>query len=296
MITGFIGLGIMGCRMAANLLARRYKVIVHNRSQAKAGPLLEEGALWAASPADVARQVDVLFTMLSTPEAVHQVALGEQGFLVHTREEAIWVDCSTVNPSFSRHMAAQAAERKVRFLDAPVAGSKAPAEKGELLFFVGGDAADVDACRPLFYAMGRKVIHVGGHGMGTSMKMVFNLLLGETMLAFSEAMALGQSLDIPRGQLFDLLVGSAVAAPFIAGKRAKIESGDYETDFPLQWMHKDLQLASQTAYEAGASAPAVNVAKEIYALAARSGWAEKDFSAIYQFLLDSGAASTSAHK
>jgi len=273
--------------MAANLLGRGHKLIVYNRTPTKAEPLLVDGAVWADSPATVAEQADTLFTMLSTPDAVRKVALGDQGFLDHLPMGGLWVDCSTVNPSFSRDMAAYAAERKIRFLDAPVAGTKAPAEKGELLFFVGGDPSDVDACRPLFDAMGRQVIHVGGHGMGTSLKMVFNLLLGQAMLAFSEAIALGQALGIPRDQLLEMLVGSAVVAPFIAGKRAKIEAGDYQADFPLQWMRKDLQLAAQTAYEAGVSAPAVNLAKEVYALAMASGWAEADFSAICQFLQES---------
>ena len=118
-------------------------------------PLLAQGAVWAESPAALAKQqVEALFTMLSSPEAVQAVALGDEGFLDHLAEGAVWVDCTTINPSFSRHMAAQAAERQVRFLDAPVAGSKAPAEQGELLFLVGGDAADVEACRPLFEAAG----------------------------------------------------------------------------------------------------------------------------------------------
>ena len=119
---GFIGLGIMGSRMAKNLLKAGHRLAVHNRTQAKADPLLAQGATWAASPAALARQVVALFTMLSTPEAVQAAALGDEGFLDHLAEGTIWVDCTTVNPSFSRHMAAQASVRQVRFLDAPVAG------------------------------------------------------------------------------------------------------------------------------------------------------------------------------
>jgi 3-hydroxyisobutyrate dehydrogenase/glyoxylate/succinic semialdehyde reductase len=285
---GFIGLGIMGSRMAKNLLKAGHRLVVYNRTQAKAEPLLAQGAIWAESPAALAEQVEVLITMLSTPEAVQAAALGNEGFLDHLAEGAIWVDCTTVNPSFSRHMAAQAAERQVRFLDAPVAGSKSPAEKGELLFLVGGDAGDVEAYQGLFEAMGRGVVHLGNQGMGTSLKMVFNSLLGQAMLVFSEAMTMGQALGLGEEQLLETLVGSPVVPPFIAGKRPKIETSDYEADFPLQWMRKDLQLASQTAYEAGGGAPAVNAAKEVYALAVQNGWGERDFSAIYQFLNDQG--------
>jgi 3-hydroxyisobutyrate dehydrogenase-like beta-hydroxyacid dehydrogenase len=204
--------------------------------------------------------------------------------LVDTKEvnHEDWI--YTVNPSFSRRMASEAAQRGVRFVDAPVAGTKGPAEVGELLFLVGGDQRDVEECQPMFEVMGRKVIHVGGQGMGISLKVVFNLLLGEAMLAFAEAMALGQSLGIQKERLLDMLPGSAVVAPFISGKRPKIEAGDCEADFPLKWMQKDLQLASQTGYEEGVAMPSVNLAKEIYALAAKLGWADQDFSAIYQFL------------
>lgn len=285
---GFIGLGIMGSRMAKNLLKAGHRLAVYNRTQARAEPLLAQGATPAESPAALAGQVEVLFTMLSTPEAVQAAALGDGGFLDHLDKGTIWVDCTTVNPSFSRHMAAQAAERQVRFLDAPVAGSKTPAEQGELLFLVGGDEDDVTACRPLFEAMGRGVVHLGDQGMGASLKMVFNSLLGQAMLAFSEAMALGQALGLEEEQLLEALAGSPAVPPFIAGKRAKIETGDYEADFPLQWMRKDLQLAAQTAYEVGVPAPAVNAVKEVYALAVQNGWGEKDFSAIYQFLNDQG--------
>lgn len=281
---GFIGLGIMGSRMAMNLLDNGYQLFVYNRTPNKAEPLLAKDAVWCESPADMAGQVDILFSMLANPQAVEETALGEDGFLDSMRENALWVDCSTVNPSFSHHMAARAAARSVRFIDAPVAGTKGPAEKGELLFLVGGDQADVDQLRPLFEIMGRQVLHAGGHGMGTSLKMIFNLLLGEAMLAFSEALALGQSLGIPQERLLEILPGSAVVAPFISGKRAKIAQDDYEADFPLKWMRKDLQLAAQTGYEEGVALPAVNATKEIYALAIQADYGDLDFSAICRFL------------
>jgi len=137
-------------------------------------------------------------------------------------------------------MAAKAAEKQVRFLDAPIAGTKGPAEQGELIFIVGGDAADVDVCRPYFEAMGRAVNHVGGHGMGTSFKVVVNKMLAEAMLSYAEAVSLGLSREV----LLGVIPGTAIAAPFLAGKAAKIKANDFETEFPLQWMHKDLQMAA----------------------------------------------------
>ena len=282
---GFIGLGIMGSRMAENLLKKGHELVVYNRTKQKAGPLIAAGAIWAPTPADVAKQVTVLITMLAKPDAVAETALiGKHGFLNHLADNSLWIDCSTVNPSFSKLMAHEAKQRRVRFLDAPVTGTKGPAEEGQLLFFVGGEKADMDEARPLLEAMGRAVHHIGGYGMGTSMKMVGNLILAQAMVAFSEAIVLGESLGIPKDLLFNTLLSSPVAAPFLAMKRGKLESGNFETEFPLQWMHKDTQLVAETAYEAGVAIPATNTVKEIYALAVRKGLGEQDFSAVYKLL------------
>jgi 3-hydroxyisobutyrate dehydrogenase/glyoxylate/succinic semialdehyde reductase len=280
---GFIGLGIMGSRMAANLQKHGHSLVVFNRTRAKAQSLLDRGGTFAESPAKLAEQVDVLFTMLAHPDAVEQAALDPNGFLSHLKPDALWVDCSSVNPSFSKKVAAAAAARQVRFIDAPVTGSAPVAEEGKLVFWVGGDATDVEAIRPLLLCMGSKIVHLGGYGMGTSMKMVINLLLGTGMAAFAEAMALGEGLGISQKMLFDSLLSTPTVAPFLALKREKIESGNYETEFPLRWMQKDMHLASLSAYEAGVAMPLTNITKEIYRLAMRGGHDTEDFSAIYEF-------------
>ena len=282
---GFIGLGIMGSRMAANLQKHNYSLVVFNRTRDKAESLLDRGATLADSPPKLAEQVDVLFTMLAHPDAVEQAALGANGFLSHLKPNTIWIDCSSVNPSFSKRMATAAAAGQIRFIDAPVTGSAPLAADGKLTFWVGGNAADVDAIRPLLLCMGNKIVHVGGHGMGTSMKMVVNLLLGTGMAAFAEAMELGQGLGLSQKMLFDSLLSTPTVAPFLSLKREKIESGNYEAEFPLRWMQKDLHLASVSAYESGVALAVTNVTKEIYRLAMRGGHETNDFSAIYEFAM-----------
>jgi len=282
---GFIGLGIMGSRMAANLQKHDYSLVMFNRTRAKAEPLLGPCGTFSDSPAKLAQQVDVLFTMLAHSDAVEQVALGANGFLNHLRPNALWVDCSSVNPSFSRKMAAEAARRQIRFVDAPVTGSAPVAAEAKLIFWVGAQEVDLEASRSLLLCMGNKIVHAGGHGMGTSMKMVINLLLGNAMAAFAEAMALGKGLGLSQKVLFDSLLGSPTVAPFLALKREKIEGGNYEAEFPLQWMQKDLHLASVSAYESGVALAVTNVTKEIYRLAMRGGHKTNDFSAIYEFAM-----------
>jgi 3-hydroxyisobutyrate dehydrogenase-like beta-hydroxyacid dehydrogenase len=280
---GFIGLGIMGSRMAANLQKHGHSLVVFNRTRAKAEPLLGPCGTFSDSPAKVADQVDILFTMLADPDAVEQAALRANGFLNYLPPNALWVDCSSVNPSFSKKMAAAAAARQIRFVDAPVTGSAAVATDGNLVFWVGAEDADLETIRSLLLCMGNRIVHVGGHGMGTSMKMVINLLLGNAMAAFAEGMALGEGLGISRQVLFDSLLGMPAVAPFIAAKREKIESENYDPEFSLRWMQKDMHLASVSAYESGVAMPVTNVTKEIYRLAMRDGYATEDFSAIYKF-------------
>ena len=282
---GFIGLGTMGSRMAANLMKRGHSLVVFNRTREKAEPLLAVGATWADSPAALAAQVEVLFTMLAHPDAVEEAALGKDGFLPQMPTGRIWVDCSTVNPSFSRKMASESRARGIHFLDAPVTGSKVPAAEGKLIFWVGGDAGDLKTVRPLLEYMGSKIVHCGPQGMGTSLKMVMNQLLGTFMAGLAEALVFGESLGLSRAVLFEAVFGGPAVPPFLAVKRQRIEAGNFQqADFSLRWLHKDLHLAAISAYESGAAMPLTNVAKEIYQLAIRDGHGDEDISAIYQYL------------
>ena len=274
---GFIGLGIMGSRMAANLQQAGYNLVVHNRTKEKANTLLEGGSIWAETPAEAARQVDILFTMLAHPEAVENYALGENGFLNALPEGTLWVDNSTVDPAFSRRMAAEANARGVRMLDAPVAGSLGAARDAKLAFVVGGAPEDVEEARPMFEKMGVKLIHAGPQGMGTSLKIVVNQLLAVSMAAFAEGIAFGESMGISRETLLNVLVGGPVVPPFMAGKKEKLLTGEFDTEFPLKWMQKDVHLATLTAFDTGAAMPIANATKEAYQLAVRQGFGEIDF-------------------
>ncbi|MFC0296852.1 NAD(P)-dependent oxidoreductase [Geobacillus jurassicus] len=281
---GFIGLGIMGSRMAENLLNSGYSLIVYNRTKEKAEPLLQKGAKWANSPKEAAEQSDVIFTMLANPQAVETMALKEHGFLPYLSAGKLWVDCSTVDPAFTRKMAAKCAERGIRFIDAPVAGSKLPAEKGELVFFVGGRQEDVDEIRPLLHVMGKAVHHLGENGKGTMMKLVVNLMLAEAMAAFSEAVSLGEALGFDKETVVNMLLNTPTAAPFLQGKKDYIIHNRFPAEFPLEHMHKDLHLVAQSAYERGITLPLANLAKELYGLAKQYGWGQDDFSAVYRLL------------
>ncbi len=281
---GFIGLGIMGSRMAANLQKEGYQLYVYNRTKEKASSLIKDDAIWCSTPKELGEHSDIVITMLSTPEVVKEIAEGENGLLLGMKENNLWVNCSTVNPSFTIEMADLSRKYHTRYLDAPVAGTKGPAEKGELLFLVGGNKRDIEEANPLFEIMGKKTLHLGDVGKGAAMKMLINQLLGQSMVAFAEAMVMGEAMGLQKETLFTVLLNTPVMAPVMTAIRPKLENGNYEPNFPLQWIQKDLHLSSISAYESGVATPNLNATKEIFAQAKQHGFGDLDFTAVYEFL------------
>lgn len=281
---GFIGLGIMGSRMAANLLKEGYDIKVYNRTKEKANELLENGATWAGSAAEAGEEVDILFTMLEKPEVVEELAIGKNGFLYSMKKNSLWVDSSTVNPSFSEKMSRHSAENELRFMDAPVSGSKKPAADAELLFLVGGEKADFEEVKPVLLKMGKDAVHIGPAGKGSAMKIMINQLLGQSILAFSESLNLGMAMGIDKKTGMDILLKTPVTAPILEVFRSRIENNDYEPNFPLKHLQKDLHLFTETAYELGQPSPLTSAAEEVYGLAKHKNMADLDFTAVFKFL------------
>jgi 3-hydroxyisobutyrate dehydrogenase-like beta-hydroxyacid dehydrogenase len=277
----FIGLGIMGSRMAAHLLETAHEVTVYNRSPEAMKPLEAKGAHAAANLAEAVKDAEIVFSMLADPEAVRAVFF--EGALHQMKKGSVWIDCSTVNPSFSREAGEKASQAGIKFIDAPVAGSKAQAEAKQLVFFTGGDRTLIEGFEPLFLAMGKKMSRLGGTGMGSSYKMLVNKLLAGSMLLFSEAVHLGKKMGIEDHFLYEVLPTLPVCAPFVQLKTEGMKTGNYETQFPLELMYKDLHLASLSAYEHQQPLFLANLVKEIFAEAVRQGQGRSDFSAIHEF-------------
>ncbi len=280
----FIGLGIMGSRMAANLLKHQINLTVFNRSKDAMIPLVNAGAKSANSIQEAVQEADVVISMLSTPIVVESVFIEDGKALDHFKEGAIWIDCSTVNPSFSKKMEVTARQRKISFIDAPVAGTKPHAENAELVFFVGGQEATVEKVHPILAMMGKKIMHLGDNGMGSKFKMLVNMMLAQSMIIFSETILLGEKMGLDKSFLLNTIPNLVVSAPFTKFKASMIAADDYAVQFPLEWMHKDLHLASQTAYEYQQPLLLANLAKEMYANAVKKGYSRLDFAAIHKFL------------
>lgn len=280
----FIGLGIMGLRMAGNLLKNNVDLTVYNRTEGPALELETKGARRSGSPSDAVVGSDFIFTMLSEPEIVEKIMLTENGAIHHIKKGALWIDCSTVNPSFSLECKKHAETAGIRFMDAPVAGTKPSAENAELVFFVGGEEADFKETEALLKLMGNKIIHIGETGRGTAFKMLVNAMLAESMIIFSETVLLGEKMGFSPEILMKSLSEMPVSAPFLKAKATKLINKNDETQFPLELMHKDLRLFSTTAEENNHEPSLADHAKALYADAVQKGFGRKDFSAIYNYL------------
>lgn len=290
MKVSFIGLGIMGSRMAANLLKQGVDLTVYNRSAQAMQPLLTQGAQVAESVQTAVQDADIVISMLSTPEVVTEVFLKKRtGAIHHMKPNSLWADCSTVNPSFSRNCHTRATDLDLRFLDAPVAGTKPHAADAQLVFFVGGDTDDFSQMEPYMKYMGNKAMHMGGPGQGASLKMLVNLMLAQSMVIFSETVILGKKMGLDADFLLNMLPNLPVSAPFLQAKTGMIQSGDYEVNFPLELMHKDLHLATLSAYEVGQPLHVANAAKELFAEAKAAGFGRLDFAAIHQWIAKSNS-------
>lgn len=278
-----IGLGLMGRPMGLNLLRAGFPLTVWNRTPERAASLVAAGAHLAASPREAAESARVLLTTVSDPPALESVLYGPQGALAGLARGAIYADSSTVSPALARRISADCAARGVRFLDAPVTGGTWGAEKGELLFLVGGEAATLTEIEPVLAAMGKKWFHLGPNGAGQTIKLAMNMILALQVGALAEALALVTAADIPGEKLVGVLQSSMARAPVLDVKAPMLLKGDYTPSFPLRLMHKDLGLALDLANQLGVALPATAASREIYNHVKGSAKEDLDYAAVMKF-------------
>ena len=281
MDVAFLGLGIMGSRMATNLAKAGHKVKVWNRTMEKATNLADSGCIPTATPKEAVQGMPFVVTMLADPQALLEVAI-QQGMLDAMDPGALWLDSSTVDPTTSKAMAAEAASRGLRFLDAPVSGSSGAAANAKLVFFVGGAGPDLEQARPLLDVMGCRTVHAGPQGAGASLKLVNNLFLAQAQAAWSEALGLAGKFGLSQETVHEAILPTHVAPAFLGFKRPKIENRDWSPEFPLKHALKDIRLALTAAREAGMDLQQLSAAKSLYAQALSQGFGDSDISAIHE--------------
>jgi 3-hydroxyisobutyrate dehydrogenase len=249
---GFIGLGIMGRGMAANLLKAGFELSVWNRTAAKADELLAAGAQLAASPAELALSCGVIISCVSDTPDVHAVLLGEEGAIQGVKSGALVIDMSTISPQGAREVAAALGKRGAHFLDAPVSGGSEGAAKGTLSIMVGGDAAQVERATPLFQAMGKTITHVGGVGDGQVVKAVNQILVVGNMLATAEALVFAQASGADLEKTLQAVTGGAAGSWMLANRGPQCIRRDWRPGFTIDLQQKDLRLVLEAAADVGA--------------------------------------------
>jgi len=280
MKVAFLGLGIMGRPMAANLAKAGHEVTVWNRTPGKEVDLARS----AASPAEAARGAEVVWMCVSDTQAVESVLFGPGSVEESLTDGMVIVDSSTIAPSATVRFAARAKMRGVDYVDAPVTGSKIGAEGGTLIFIVGGDEAVLEKLKPLFAAMGKKIFRMGETGKGHAAKLVMNLQIALIYEGFAEAVTLAAKLGVDIATLMPLVNASMVRSGVVEYKAPFVMKRDFSPNFPLRLMLKDLRLALDAAKEVRVKLPGLETVEEIYDMAAEEGQADLDYAATLTLL------------
>jgi len=279
---GFAGMGIMGKPMAANIAKAGHAVTVYNRTK----PLPESipGLAVADSPLDLARENDLLVVMLTGPEAVDAVVWGEQGLAQALAPGKTLINMSTVAPAYCADLAARVSATGAVYIDAPVSGSKLPAQQGQLVILAGGPKAAVAALEPLFLCMGKKVVHCGEVPRGSMMKMSVNLLLANMMAGLSEMITFGRAGGLTLEAMLEVVGSGPMGCDLFTIKEPLLRQDKYLAQFPLKHMAKDLKFVTDTACDLRCPAPSAFRNLQLYNQALSKGLGELDFSAVIQVL------------
>ena len=281
---GFLGLGIMGQAMAANLLKAGFDVTVWNRTAAKCESLVINGAMHGPSPAAVVANSDITFAMVADPAAAKELCFGPQGVLEGITPGKGYIDVSTVDPQTSVEIGLAINKKAGRFLEAPVSGSKKPAEDGALVFLCAGDDSLYLEARPALEVMGKKSFYFGETAKGAQMKLVINMIMGTMMAAFGEGLSLGEKAGLNIGDIITVLDHGVIANQMFRLKGPMMAEGRFPTAFPLKHMQKDMRLALLMGDEKGQALFTAGAANGSYIKARNRGGDDDDFSAVLQVI------------
>ena len=279
MKVAFLGLGIMGRPMAANLAKKGHEVTVWNRT-----PKDVEGARTAATPAEAAQDAEVVWMCVSDTAAVEHVLFGDNGVEGSLREGMIVVDSSTISPTKTLEFAKRVRSHGCDYVDAPITGSKIGAEGGQLIFMVGGAEPTLDRIHPLFEAMGKAIKRMGETGKGQATKIAMNLMIALIWEGFSEALTLAGKQGVHTGDLLELIGMTMVKSGVVDYKGPFVLKNDFSPNFPLRLMHKDIHLMLEAAKDNRVKLPALETVDEIYEIASEEGMDDLDYAATLTIL------------
>ncbi len=281
---GFLGLGIMGSRMAANLQRKGFAVTAWTRTAGKAQAWADEheDARAAATPAEAAAGADIIISMVVDGAQVEAILLGENGAVAGAPEATLFIDMSTIAPADARRIGGALAQRGHAFLDAPVTGSSPKAQSGTLTIMAGGDDAAFARAQPAFDAMGETIVHVGELGHGQVIKLINNAVSAANAATLAQALVMGAGTGVDLGALIEILGAGSASSTMVTLKAEPMRQHAYDTLFKTDHMLKDVRLCLEEAQAAGVPFPAANAARDALVAAVGRGYGEADFASIVE--------------
>jgi 3-hydroxyisobutyrate dehydrogenase-like beta-hydroxyacid dehydrogenase len=268
---GFLGMGAMGSRLASRLLKAGYPLVVYDRTHAKTLPLAQLGARIVGTPRELAAQASVIFSSLANDDAVEGTLQGSEGAFEGAQPGTTFIEMSTILPETSRRLATAARAQEMNLLDAAISGSTPQVEAGTITLLVGGDQTIYERCLPILSILTERCFYMGPSGMGTSMKLVVNTLLGVGIQVLAEAVALGEKAGLEKGRLLDVLAQTAVISPRQKLALENVRREEYPTTFALQLMHKDFGLILREAGALRVPMPVTAAAEQFSGVELASG-------------------------
>lgn len=280
---GFIGTGVMGASMAGHLIDAGFDVRVYSRTMSKTAPLVERGAKAAASPAQIAAECDMVFSIVGFPTDVEEIYLGEGGLVANAKAGALLVDMTTSSPKLAREIHARATERGLSSLDAPVTGGDRGAREGTLTILVGGSEADLARAMPCFEAMGKKVRLMGGPGAGQTAKLANQIAICGSMTGLCEALKFADANGLDLSMLIDTIGSGAAGSWSMTNLAPRIIGNDFAPGFFVKHYIKDLRLAEEAASASGCcDLPALDLTLKLYEELAAKGHGDDGTQALYK--------------
>lgn len=287
-VIGFIGTGLMGNSMAGHLLKAGYPLHVFTRTKEKAQNLLNQGAIWEASVASLAANVDVIITIIGTPKDVESVYLGEDGILAHAKKGSYAIDMTTSKPSLAETIAKKAEDKGVHVLDAPVSGGDVGARNAKLTIMVGGDQTTFDAMVPIFNVMGENIVLQGPAGAGQHTKVVNQVAIAPGMIGVCEALLYASESGLNPKRVLDSIETGAAGSWSLSNYGPRMIDGDFAPGFAIKHYIKDMKIALESAEEMGLETPGLLLALDMYEKVAAKGELESGTHALLTFYRENG--------
>ena len=283
-VVGFVGTGVMGRSMAANLMKAGITVCVYNRTREKAEDLIADGAIWKDTPGEVAKASDIVITMVGYPKDVEEVYFNANGLLANAQEGAYLIDMTTSSPALAKKIYQTAKDQGIFAMDAPVSGGDIGAREGTLSIMVGADKDAFEEMRPLFELLGKNIQHQGGAGAGQYTKMANQIAIAGNMMGVSEALAYAKQVGLDPTHVLDSIATGAAGSWSLSNLAPRMIRGDFAPGFYIKHFIKDMGIAIESAEEAGLTLPGLTLAKQLYNQLAREGLEDEGTQALFKLV------------